>query len=409
MNKEKIKPLATILLIFTLLFLILFPPWFKGRSQRPQEDPFKVVKPKWTGVITLWDIPYVRAGKGSHLGWLNSYIKVFEKKYPGVFIDIRSISNERLAMYLHGDTGREILPDLISLGIYEQAIPEDYLEDLSVYLTDEVKGSLRDLAVERVQSGSKLIGLPWMMGSYGLYVHQDAILNAGLDTSLETLSYGDLQTIVTKAAHQKKVGKRSIDYYGFCTYSGFHSKPLLGMIYKESVTIIDNVAYNQVQQWMDGELNITPDRMLEMPYTSAFRLFGLDKRSSVLLGDNKVLYDLRNLDEAGRGVEYQLFPLPLGEEQSYYIDQIAAYALIQQSDEEKKALCISFLMGLLEEDVQSSLQKIGMFSVIEKLSLYNEDAQMKALEDSLVKAKAGPFGANYESVEYLWNKLKGDD
>jgi hypothetical protein len=83
--------------------------------------------------------------------------------------------------------------------------------------------------------------------------------------------------------------------------------------------------------------------------------------------------------------------------------------LIQQSDEDKKALCISFLMGLLEEDVQSSLQKIGMFSVIEELSLYNEDAQMKALEDSLVKAKAGPFGANYESVEYLWNKLKGDD
>ncbi len=123
---------------------------------------------------------------------------------------------------------------------------------------------------------------------------------AGLDINLESLDYSDLNTIVTKAAHQKKTGKRSLDYYGFCTYSGFHSKPLLGMIYQESVKIIDNVA------------------------------------------------------------------------------------------------------------VQISLSKIGMFSVIEELSLYSDDAQMKALEDSLNKAITGPFGANYELVEYLWNNLNGE-
>ncbi|NLB41106.1 MAG: extracellular solute-binding protein [Clostridiales bacterium] len=409
MKKRKVKPFALSILVFTLLFLILFPPWFKDRSQRPPEDPFQVEKPKWTGVITLWDIPYVRAGRGSYLSWLSNYIDSFEKRFPGAFIDVRSISPERLAMYLHGDTGRDVLPDLISLGIYEQTIPENYLEDLSVYLSEEDKGSLRDLALQRIQSGDKLIGLPWMMGSYGLYIRQDAIQNAELDINLESLDYSDLNTIVTKATHQKKNGRRSIDYYGFCTYSGFHSKPLLGMIYQESVKIIDNAAYQQVQQWTAEELRITPENLIDMPYASAFRLFGPDKRSAVLLGDSKVLYDLRNLDEAGKGIEFQLFPLPMKDEPGYYIDQVAAYALIQQSDEDKKELCISFLKGLLEEEVQSSLSNIGMFSVIEELSLYSDDAQMKALEDSLNKAKSGPFGANYELVEYLWNNLKGED
>ncbi|NLC44666.1 MAG: extracellular solute-binding protein [Clostridiales bacterium] len=408
MKKSKVKPFAIFILVLTLLFLIFFPPWFKDRSQRLPEDPFQVKKPEWSGVISLWDIPYVRAGKGTHLGWLDSYIKSFEKKNPGVFIDVRSISAERLAMYLHGDTGRDVLPDLISLGIYEQAIPENYLEDLSVYLSEEERSKLRELALQRVQAGTKLIGLPWMMGSYGLYVHQDAIQNADLDSNLEFLDYRDLNTIVTKAAHQKKNGRRSIDYYGFCTYTGFHSRPLLGMIYQESVKIIDNTAFQTIEQWTAEEVRITPDNMQEMPYASAFRLFGPDKRSAVLLGDNKVLYDLRNLDEAGKGVEFQLFPLPLDDESGYYIDQIAAYGLLQQSNEDKKELCISFLGGLLEEDVQSSLSIIGMFSVIEELELYNEDAQMKTLEDSLNKANTGPFGSNYELIEHLWNKLNDE-
>ena len=159
MKKCKVKPFALFLVIFTLLFLILFPSWFKEKSQSPPEDPFQVEKPKWTGVITLWDIPYVRAGKGSYLGWLSSYISSFEKKYPGVFIDVRSLSSERLAMYLHGDTGRDVLPDLISLGIYDQLLPENDLVDLSSYFSEEDRTALNKLALQRVQSGSRLIGI----------------------------------------------------------------------------------------------------------------------------------------------------------------------------------------------------------------------------------------------------------
>ncbi|HCS72754.1 MAG TPA: hypothetical protein DIW17_02630 [Clostridiales bacterium] len=408
MKKCKVKPFALFLVIFTLLFLILFPSWFKEKSQSPPEDPFQVEKPKWTGVITLWDIPYVRAGKGSYLGWLSSYISSFEKKYPGVFIDVRSLSSERLAMYLHGDTGRDVLPDLISLGIYDQLLPENDLVDLSSYFSEEDRTALNKLALQRVQSGSRLIGIPWMMGSYGFYINLDALQDTELTEADGSLSYYDLNAIVNKAAHQKKIGRRTIDYYGFCTYTGFHSKPLLGMIYKEGVKIKDNASYLQLHEWMSGELRITPEHMISMTYVNAFRLFGSEKRSAVLLGDSKVLFDLRNLEEAGKGVDFKFFPLPMQDETAYYIDQIAAYSLLQQDNESKKELCISFLKGLLQEDVQRSLSDIGMFSTCLGLDLYSEDNEMKQMEKSLNHMNTGPFGANAALAEYLWSDLSSE-
>src|SRR5690554_2250642 len=129
---------------------------------------------------------------------------------------------------------------------------------------------------------------------------------------------------------------------------------------------------------MKEELHVLPPDMATMPYSSAFRLFATEKRSSMILGDSKVLFDLRNLQEGGKGLEFQLYSLPLIEESSLYMDQISAYALIELSNEEKKQLCIQFLKGLLQEEAQSRLDNIGMFSVLKDLNLYDEDTQLKA-------------------------------
>jgi hypothetical protein len=46
---------------------------------KSQQIPSGKELPEWSGVITLWDIPYVQAGRGSHIQWLKSCINNFEK------------------------------------------------------------------------------------------------------------------------------------------------------------------------------------------------------------------------------------------------------------------------------------------------------------------------------------------
>ena len=403
--KWKIKPFTLFMAVFTLLFLAFFPLWFRYKNQNPPEDPFAKEMPKWSGVITLWDIPYVRTGKGNSSGWLGSYIKSFEKKYPGVFIDVRSMTAERLAMYLHGEAKRDILPDMISLGVYDQLIPESYLVDLSEELSEEERMMLREPSLKRVQSGDKIIGIPWMMGSYGLYVNQDILIDESGETISESLDYNRLDTLARKGTFQKKSGKRTITHYGFCTYNGFHSKPLLSMIYQEGVRISDNKGMQLLEGWKEEVPAVSPPNMTDMSYSNALRMFSSDKRSSILLGDSKVLFDLRNQQKAGKGVEFQLFPLPLEEDSDFYMDQIAAYGLLRQSNAEKNKLCVLFLKGLLEQEVQAKLADIGMFSVCNDLALYSEDPQMKALEAALDRITSGPFGENGKLAEDFWREV----
>ena len=70
----------------------------------------------------------------------------------------------------------------------------------------------------------------------------------------------------------------------------------------------------------------------------------------------------------------------------------------------KKSYHILFLKSLLEE-AQSRLKSIGMFSVRKDLNLYEDDAEMLVLEQSLDRIVSGPWGVNYKAIENLWNNL----
>jgi hypothetical protein len=63
---------------------------------------------------------------------------------------------------------------------------------------------------------------------------------------------------------------------------------------------------------MEEEQDIMPPNMETLSYSSAFRLFALEKRAGMLLGSSKVIYDTRNLQESGKGVEYQGLSFAVG-------------------------------------------------------------------------------------------------
>lgn len=404
MKRWKVKPFTFFLLCLVLLFLIFAPPFLSGGLKKPKDqDLFELKKPEWTGVITLWDIPYVQAGKGNAARWLGKYISRFEKQYPGVFIDVRPLTTERLAMYLHGEDFKDVMPDMISLGIYEQAVPEDLLLDLSPYFrTDELE-QMHPLALACIQSGAKLTGVPWMMGSYGLIVNQNVFSDMDPAGIPETMDYDILDQLARKMSYQKKSGRKTIGYFGFCTYANSSSRPLLSMIYGEDGKIVDNAGYSLFQSWKQDS-GIFPPEMGSFSYARAFRMLTSDKRAAMMLGSSRVIFDNRNLQQAGKGIDFRVFAVP-AVSGGQYQDQIASYGILKGDSEEKKKLCILFLKGLLEQEVQIQLADLGMFSVLKDLSLYADDAEMNVLEQALKQAGKGPFGQEKVQVNSLWEGL----
>ena len=404
------KVLPVLLLCLSLLFLLAAPPFlFRRLKDKRAEDPFEPEKPEWTGILTLWDIPYISTGKGSTARWLEGPIRHFEKDYPGVFIDVRSLSTERLAMYLSGGKSNDLLPDMISLGIYEQPIPEDDLVDLLPGFPEKELDGIRDIAVERVLSGDRMIGVPWMMGSYGLAVKEEALSDEDFTSSSKALDYSSLDTLVKKISSQKTSGGKKSDgkkkdCYGFCSYAD-SSRPILSMIYGKDGKIEGDDGFSLLERWSREEGILPPD-WEQFSYSTAFRLFAVEQQTGVLLGSSKIICDNRSLQQSGKGVAMQVFPVPMEKGGKFYQDQIAAYGVLRQDSSEKQKLSILFLRSLLEEDTQKQLVDLGMFSVRKDLQLYAEDEEMKILEESLSQAAAGPFGENRDRINAFWEKQK---
>jgi len=130
--KLHVKPFTLFLYIGVILFLIIGTQLFFS-NEKKDIVPELLIKeePSWKGIITLWDISYVETGTGNRSGWLNNWIKEFEKKYPGIFIDIRRMTPERVEAYFESDLNKDYLPDIISLDNYEQTVPASMLENLT--------------------------------------------------------------------------------------------------------------------------------------------------------------------------------------------------------------------------------------------------------------------------------------
>jgi len=400
MKRWQVKPFTFFLLCLSLLFLFTAPKLLPHKLRYNKADEiFDVEKSQWTGVITLWDIPYVESGKGNPVNWLGKYIRSFEKKYPGVFIDVRSLTTERLAMYLYGAEYQDFLPDIISLGVYDQPIPHDLLVDLLPVFTEEELTGFRDIALRRVMDKDKMIGVPWMMGSYGLAVNNYIFSDLDNTEIPEILDIEILDELVRKSSFQKKSGRRVTDYYGFCSYSD-SSRPLLSIIYEEDGNIVDNTFYSLLEGWRQ-ENGILPPNLPNLSYKKALQLFAVEKRAAMMLGSSRMIYDNRNLQLAGKGTEFQIYPIPV-QSGRLYQDQIAAYGILKQESAEKAKLCVLFLKGLLEEDVQRQLTELGMFSVMNTFRLYMDDPEMNILEESLEQISTGPYGNERDRINALW-------
>lgn len=353
----------------------------------------------WTGIISLWDIPYVETGKASNLTWLNSRISKFEREHPGVFIDVRQITPQRADMYFSGSADDTILPDIISIPPYDDIAPSNIYHDLKEHFSENELQRIQPLALRHISSKDAIYGVPTMVGTYALFLNKELLEEQGVELEENQLDYGMLDSIVQKATHLKKEGKEEIYYYGFGTYNATYSKPIISMIYNKNDKLEDNAGYSRLYNW-NKKGGIIPEETWELENTDPLRFF-LDGRIGVLLGNSRTLFNSRNAQSAGKGFELGVSSLPNQDSNGLFQDQIISYGLIKREDSRKKAHCVSFLKSLLEEEAQMDVKNVGMFPTVCDIGyIYEEDPEMHLLEKYNTNFTFGPR-------ERIWKDNQG--
>ncbi len=406
--KMKVKPATLFLYVLIALFLFFGPKMLLLGQKTPDPlEPLTPNKPKWTGMITLWNVNFVDCGTDNHNKWLEWQIQRFEKNHPGVYIEVRQMTPQRVKMYFQENVKSDILPDIIALPVYEDVFSQELLINLLPYFSQKELDKLHILARKRVIKGEKMHGVPWMMGTYALVFNQDLIQDRELLFFDEELDFTNLDSAVKALTFKKKEGKNEKQYYGFCSYSMPNSRPLLSMIYGDGGRIIDEKAYNYLIRWQQ-RFGTIPQGMIEFSYDDAWKLFGQQGRVGIMLGSSKVIYQMRKLQQSGKGFDILVRQVPLEGRKGLFSDQVASFGILKSDNNYKQELCVSFLKGLLDDEAQSELKHIGAFSIKTGVGpLYAEDPEMYILEDSLSNYYYGPNDSRWLKYgESIYDEIK---
>lgn len=411
--KGKVKPFTLLLILIVIAFLVFWPDIvIKRITDKDIVEETEETK-DYRGIIDVWDISYINSGTGNHKKWLDEYIGSFEKENPGVYINYRTLTVERLNLYLYAEPDSDFLPDIVSLDPYRKYINEDSLMDLSSYFADEELEALHPAARECVVSDNGLHGVPWMLGVY-CYIFNLSLMqenNQQLGDYLQDgiLTLDGLNDLVNNMSFEKKVGRKVVNYYGFNTFYHDSSYPVISMFYEDGGTILNNRAYNMLMDWSRNK-GLVHEKLLSLPYADSLSLFVNDRRATVMLGGSNIIYTLRRLQSQGKGFEFAIHPVINENGYGLYTDQIAAFGLHNSIDSlDKEEICVLFLKGMLEEEHQRKLTNIGMFPVIKDINnLYEDDEAMTILEKSLADYSMGPTESRREKVLNILDSLKGE-
>jgi len=413
--KKGIKPFTLFLFAFIVIYLVIGTKVFLLNSNHDDKryNKDQGLKPKWTGVITLWEIPYVETGASSSANWLNTRVEKFERENPGVFIEVRRLTPQRAQMYFTGHADKDILPDIISIPIYEDFVPSSLYEDLSPYFQVEELNRILPLAQRSVIKDNTMKGVPIMMGTYALFLNKDMLQENDITIEGTEIDFATLDRIVKKLSYVKKENKNEIQYYGFGSYNSTYSKPIISMIYNQSGKIQDDNGYRYIYSWINDP-NLVPETIGNLDSSRAVRLFADEARIGVFLGNTRTLYKVREAQAQGKGFDLGIYCLPMEGKDGLFQDQIVSYGLIKKDDDIKKYYCIAFLKSLLSDEAQRELNKIGMFPIINGIgSIYEDDPEMHMLEQNLAKFIYSPHEKfwqiyKYEIMDILEPKSQGD-
>ena len=413
---------------FTLfLYAILVVFIFIGPSllEQMKENYEKSLEPEhkkteWTGVITLWDYPRLDIRNGTRFSWIKGKIKQFEKKNPGVYIELRTLEWKDGPTFLKAAAKTGANPDIAAVGSDYFYTSGGYLEELDQYLTLEDRTDLIVSVLDTAIYKDKLYGIPWMMTGYALLLNTDRFSerNISLPENGEW-TYEQFVEALKQLTYDTN-GKGGPDVFGFNSFvePGYYNT--FGLIMSDGAQIMDEATGRYIFNTPEALSGLNKLCDLKFKYKVTHPGFGtmsenqawstfLNGETAVYTGGSWAVPLLRN-SQGNSGINFTVAKFPVGKSDVplSLSSTTCSYAVFKQKDENKRKVCADFIKFITSAEAQDELLNFGYFPVRKSgKHLYENDKEMYTIQQSLYFAEHLPKVENWSEIDLiLQTKIK---
>ncbi len=329
--------LNTLVLVLIAAYLIIVPLYVFPKIEARGNVINNVQEIKFSGVLDLWHIESFEGGSASRGAWLNRQAILFEKENPGVFIMVKTLTEEMAIANLQNG----VIPSLISFGV-------GVGESVVSYLTEFDKSTnVRDDLLKGGYVNNSLKAVPFILGGYSIITNSEIMENNNIQS----------EQLVENIFKIKQSSKTALTFG-----AGEYNNPAKAFNTNFSVNA-------------GGAKNTIDEEVLDKTSYDAYADY-LSKKSASLLGTQRDVYRIKNRESLGTIWDNKYTYL------SGYSDLVQYMGVVNKGEETNNA-SKSFVRFITSKSIQQKLTEVGMFSVLNK-SIYSS-GYYRQFETALLK------------------------
>ena len=324
----------------TILFIMLSPPFLEdGVTRNIYRQWLSIKQSPWPGVVRLWHIKSWETGQSNGMQWLKSAVASYEKKYPGMYIEVEGMTVQEAQERLQ--KGEK--PDLYSFPL--GFVPPGELCPI------QAPETIRASFLKTGQQQGQQLALPYMMGGYALIVNRSKFIDHQL--LLPSDEDWTAESVHDALVELSDDGKNTV----------------LG--YDEEYYMLPGAALLLYA----GE-NITDGSPVKTE--NAYNTF-FSQELGILIGTQKAVTSLRDIS-VGIGPDIEILGL------GGYTDMVQYVAVSRDENDTKNECCIRFAQYLCNNAQQRKLERLNVFPVTQ-VDIYKDNDVMLQMFHDLQKAR----------------------
>ena len=365
-----------------LIALTALAPFLAASMQAGRENYVKKHYDSWTGVLRLWKCEGWQSGNGSLTSWLNTCIEKFEKKHPGVYVQLTDVSEEIMKDFMNGSVNP---PDML---LYSPGMLDAPYSLMEMEEEAPVRQAIKSLGLWQ---GTRY-ALPVALGGYAMAINSQLIAETPGDWS-------SLEMIEKKSAKTKK----DIQLLNAPCDGEYRSwSAALISMFAGSFWSAENRFSAPIGEGIDLGLEAGEPEATETPDVSGEEQLpnALPKALPEDFRETEGVYSafangeiaampvtqreirrLQQLSESGSAPDWRAEAMGLP-----FTDQAALISVVaceREDIEERQALCMELIELMLTAEMQTKLTVSRAFPVIELPALYQNQAGMREIEQAL--------------------------
>lgn len=409
-NKGTLIVCVSVILVFSIVFSGCFLQ-NKVVKQKPEELQ---EKDKFEGVITVWDFPKWSDSDENKFAWMESKIKEFEKKHPGVFIELRKLSWEDGPFELNAAVNLGTNPDIACVGGNINLSWYDKLEPLDQYLSSQDVEDFNDLALKTVTHNDKIWGIPFYMTTYVMFLNLDIFNEQSVSPPKDGIwTWSEFISKLKALTYDKNKDERN-DIFGFHSFikKGYYN--LWGIVMADGAHILSDDFNSFTLHYQEGVSGlkklsslsnlhkVTPAEFGSQNAEQAWSAFADEHKIAVFPAGSWAVKALVQRQKKGEGFDFDVAYYPIGRlgMPNVIHPSVASYVLFKQQDEAKKEICIEFLKEITSTEEQRKLHLYSVFPTRKSVgNLYVDDPYMKKIQNALDYTTPPPGHPRWFEIE----------